>query len=936
LLVGRELERRTLVEAIDAVAAGRGGVALIQGEAGIGKTQLVDAVLERVGRQGLRVLRGTGNALESEWPFGLISHALGVGESHDPELTRVRRLISGGERRGKVDDSPGDGKAIRSQIVKEFADMLEHAAEDGPILLVLEDIHWADLETLSVLHRLEGIIVSLPLLLIASMRLLPSSPDLARLVSRLEDGSPGRISLGPLPLEDVATLAAQTVGARPGELLLQQIRGAGGNPLIVVETLAALARNGSITINGGVAESTTGERPGSISRILVRRLEELTTSTIELVRLCSVIGSAFTIDDVSLVLVEKPSDLMPRIEETLRAGILEPSGDRIAFRHDLLRDAVYEGIPESLRKSLHLQAARAFAAGGRQAAIVATHMALGAAVGDVEAVQWLRQAAASAALSPVIAAQLLEKAVALAGPDYADLGSLRAELVVALAWAGRLSEAEELAGKAVGIPAGSETIGLMHLAIAQAAVLRANYLEAARHLDAALECALKPHDRALTLGWLAYVLTPIRRTGRSVDLSREAIELGERVGSRGAIALGKVGLGFDAWYRGDVPALRSLMDEVLAQAEVEYQSPLAATQVVSMCMHAADLDLASEVDRALVLLAAAAERSGPGVSYLRQIASVERLIKNGEWDDAAAEAEAALAVGEAREFSWGWMYLRPSYAQLLVHRGDIVRAEAMLPKESEVVALQGEAGPFLPRIPWSLGLIAEARGDVSRALDLLRSAEGLMVDGPLPVYPFVAIDFIRLAVKSSEDGRVADCLERLDRAADHLGTDSARGTALRARGLVSNDPALLLKAVAVFRLSHRLGDLAAAIEEAGAALAPAPDGIALLEEALGMFDRFGAVHDVARIEALLRKAGVRRGARGRRQRPASGWASLTPTESRVAALVAEGLRNAEIAERLFISKNTLQTHVAHIFAKLGVNSRVELAVSVAAQGQSAV
>lgn len=132
--------------------------------------------------------------------------------------------------------------------------------------------------------------------------------------------------------------------------------------------------------------------------------------------------------------------------------------------------------------------------------------------------------------------------------------------------------------------------------------------------------------------------------------------------------------------------------------------------------------------------------------------------------------------------------------------------------------------------------------------------------------------------------------------------------------------------------SPRILDRASVLEEAGSAFGRAgrtEDAQALIDEALGLYEKLAAVRDIARADATLRELGIRRGRRGARTRPTTGWESLTKSETRVVPLVAEGLSNRRIADRLFVSPRTIQTHIAHIFSKLGVSSRVELATQAA-------
>ena len=139
---------------------------------------------------------------------------------------------------------------------------------------------------------------------------------------------------------------------------------------------------------------------------------------------------------------------------------------------------------------------------------------------------------------------------------------------------------------------------------------------------------------------------------------------------------------------------------------------------------------------------------------------------------------------------------------------------------------------------------------------------------------------------------------------------------------------MLLAAVAAYRRDPRPLLLAEALEDAALALVRAgrvAEARSLMEEAIAGYERLGARRDIARVLAALRTIGVRRGRRGPRQRPKKGWNSLTETERRVVQLVVEGLSNAKVGERLFISRRTVETHLSHVFAKLRISSRRELA-----------
>ena len=192
-------------------------------------------------------------------------------------------------------------------------------------------------------------------------------------------------------------------------------------------------------------------------------------------------------------------------------------------------------------------------------------------------------------------------------------------------------------------------------------------------------------------------------------------------------------------------------------------------------------------------------------------------------------------------------------------------------------------------------------------------------------------DLIRLALATGDAERARAVAAAVAGLAGRNQVPSLAAAALRCRGLADDDPETLAAAARACQPGTRPLELAGACEEAGAAYARQGDpdrARPLLEQALAIYERLDAGRDLARAEAVLRGAGLRRGRRGPRGRPQSGWASLTPAEHAVADLVADGLTNPQIGDRLYISRRTVHTHLVHVFAKLDIASRAQLAAQV--------
>jgi DNA-binding CsgD family transcriptional regulator len=199
-------------------------------------------------------------------------------------------------------------------------------------------------------------------------------------------------------------------------------------------------------------------------------------------------------------------------------------------------------------------------------------------------------------------------------------------------------------------------------------------------------------------------------------------------------------------------------------------------------------------------------------------------------------------------------------------------------------------------------------------------------------------DLIRLALASGDAERAQVVAAAVAGLAERNQVPSLTAAALRCRGLADDDPETLDAAAQAYQPGTRPLELAGACEDAGAAFARHADpGRArpLLEQALAIYEGLDAGRDLARAEAVLRAAGIRRGRRGPRGRPQYGWASLTPAERAIADLVADGLTNPQIGARLYISRRTVHTHLTHIFAKLDIASRAQLAAQVTRHGHQA-
>ncbi len=276
------------------------------------------------------------------------------------------------------------------------------------------------------------------------------------------------------------------------------------------------------------------------------------------------------------------------------------------------------------------------------------------------------------------------------------------------------------------------------------------------------------------------------------------------------------------------------------------------------------------------------------------------------------------------------MYALRVLSLIGLHRGDVRGAHEAATAAAE---LAGTGHRFRAQwATWARALLLEAEGKIADALATLAGGWdqcarlGLRLE-----FRLLGADLVRLALASGERELAREAAAAVAALAAENENSSLTGAALRCRGLAEEDPEVLLAAVRAYERGPRPLELALACEDAGTAFARQRNvdrGRPLLDQAITIYARLDAARDLARAEATLRAAGIRRGSRGARKRPRVGWQSLTPTERTVAGLVAEGLSNPQIGERLYVSYRTVQTHLAHVFAKLDISSRAQLAVEV--------
>jgi DNA-binding CsgD family transcriptional regulator len=922
-LIGRTSELDDLRSFLDRVARGTGGIVIIEGEAGIGKSRLLAAAIENAADVGFTVASGQAYEVERDRPFGALVDALNLRAGQGDHRDEIVALL----KRGSPDGAANDRNAsdVRFLIVERIVDLIENDSSSAPLLIGVEDLHWADPSTLLALHRLSAGIDHLPACVVCTVRPTPRTADLQSLFDTLFERGASTIALQPLVPNAVAELVAATVGAAPGTCLLEKISGAAGNPLFVTELLAALAQENLIDIADGVAEVRESSLPPSLTLTILRRIAFLSSAALETLRIASVLGVAFSLGDLGVVMKRSAADLVAAIEEAKAARLLGEAGDRLAFRHDLVRDAIYQDMLEPVRKALHLQTARALAAAGAPAPQVAIHMGLGADPGDVEASQWLQRAAReTAAQAPLVSVELLERAVELAGSDVRSGEDLSIALAWALLNAGRPIEAERV----VRPLSTSRRRAIRHAArraLSLALNFQGHWERAAQMLDDALsDSSLSPLERTRLMGERAYALLMFQPE-YAAAAAATAIQAADEHSDPLTSYLGQLILTWLRFFDGRLGEALAAADGAIEHAAaVRGEDPRAAEAEQLRCWILAFSDRTDDAEAAFDMYRREYE-DGSWVKWARYYTGISYLYFNlGRWDDAVAEAQTGVAACDEAGLHNDAAICRQLLCYIAVRRDDLSAAESHLRQ--------------IPGAMWTRAVVAEAKHDTAQLEEILTSYRPSL-ESPrpwhMPLAAVVARDWVRLYRAAGDIDGARAMTEVIEEAAQRGPIASVEGTALGCRGLAEDNVELLLASAERLRRSPRLHARAQACEDAGVAVAAGgavDEAATLLLEAIELYESMGALRDAARVDAALRALGVRRGRRGPRRRPRFGWESLTETEQRIVALVAEGQTYREIGQRLFISRRTVETHVAHVFAKLGMSSRRELAEMVRRRG----
>jgi len=975
--VGRAAELAELEAAWRDAAAGRPSLAFVAGESGVGKSRLLTELDRRVTQAGARVLAGDCVELGAgELPYAPVVAALRplMREAPDPALGRLPpalraelgAVLPGLGPLPAAAGGPGEpAGAAQGRLFEALLALLDELAADAPLLVIVEDLHWADSSTRAFLAFLARSLCGERVLLVASYRAdeLHRRHPLRPLLAQLErEPRARRIELRPLTREELAEQLEGILTAPPPPELVARLWGRSeGNPLFTEELLAA-----GLDGRGGL--------PPTLRDALMLRTERLSTAAQELVRILAV-GRRLDDDLLAAVSGLDSRELREALREAVAAHLLEASADgTYAFRHALLREVVDDDLLPGERAHLHLGLARAMeesaagAAGAHLAAGIAHHYqgagdrpaALSAASRAAEAAQRVHAHGEEAGLleRALELWDMVPEAEALTGGDRVDL------LMRAGRARGRNNEpgrAEALlrtALEAVDLAAEPERAAALMERLSHAQ-WHAGRQEAALQTAARALKLLGPDrataTRAGLLSWQAKAYMLMGRYRRAVEWARDALAVAEAVGDRVAEGRALNAHGVSAMSLGDVDDGEAALRRAMAMArELDLVEDLSTAHV-----NLADgLHQAGRSGQALEVLRegiAVAERARARTTWMR-LTLAEILLDTGGWD----EVEALLPALDRGLQGTTLLFGELTRATLALHRGRDEEAEAPLARAAVLAAdnlepqFTGPLGALDAERHRRTGDLAAAAAAVDLALDriLCCTDDGTRVARVAAVGVDVQADVAQRArdrgdpeAAAAAAGRAevlaafvaAAAADAPDRGLEAAHLASARADLARARG--ADGPAAWRAVRDAWTAAGRPYPAAqAALREAEAFVAANDRDAARapLSAAGAAADALGAGHLRREVHRLAARARVRLDGAGADAAPRDAEVpggpaepedpfDLTPRERQVLALLAEGATNREIGRHLFMAEKTASVHVSRILAKLGVRSRGQAA-----------
>jgi DNA-binding CsgD family transcriptional regulator len=933
-LLEREHQLERVDELVRSAAEGRGAIAAVVGGPGEGKTALLGQARQIAAAAGLRVCRARGSELEREFALGAARQLLEpVVRTLDPE---ARRLLLRGAAALAANVLDVDGGAARAPGQSFAAQhglywLLAGLAESQPVLLVLDDAHWADRASLEWLAYLGSRVEDLAVLVMIATR--DRDPEAVNGPLPVLMGNPHLelLRVGVLGEGAVGTLTERALDATPDERFATSLhRVTGGNPFAVHELLKELEQ-AAVAPTAAAAVELGTRAPEALQRNVLMRIGRLRPAAGSAAQALAVLGDRAVPRHVA-ILAELDLDATAHaLDALVREGTLA-RGPTLAFGHPLVRTAVYDALPVRRRARLHARAASILDENGADPEAVAAHLLLSDPEGSVESVRNLRAAAVAAIRRGAPSAAVTYLTRALSEPPSARE---RASLLAELARAETLIRSPAALGhiqEALGVSEDPMQRAHLRWLLSDVLFFAGEWDPALAQLEQALtelgerdlDLTLRLEGRLLTLGTLDARAAATARAAAEQRLSHLREHTRRKLDGARPLRLNLALL----LARGAHPPaeLLPLLEQGLDGGRFLERESSDAVEAV----HAAfSLVLIDRLDDALAFtdaMLADATARGSVLGFLagstfRALANLRR----GALAEAEADASPALELALEQGLHFTIPFTAGYLALILRERGRVEQAAELLAPIPLSAQLAGTpAGVTLLE---ARGRVHRALGDTRHAIEDLRACgEACEVIGV--VNPNVAPwrSELALALRDSSPVQARELVASELALARRAGVPRGVGVALRASALlapVAEREALLSDAVATLERSPAPLELACALIDLGAHLRRQGHRVRA-REPLGRGLELAHRARAEPLATLAREELLAAGARPRRPW-LTGVDALTPSELRVARLAAAGHSNQEVAQSLFITTQTVKGHLSSAYRKLGIGSRHELA-----------
>jgi DNA-binding CsgD family transcriptional regulator len=885
---------------------GASGVVLISGDAGVGKTALLSEICRRAAYMNIRIARSKCDEIEQAWPGAPMVGLLRTGA--DPLLTAAEFEEIGGLT------------AAPMLLVDRIAGHLARLADGQRLLIAVDDVQWADRVSRYALRALISRLVEVPVVWVLASR----SDDVGLAVSAADTVGVEHIRLGPLADRAVADIARDRIGPNLDARLEEMLDAAGGNAFLAVQIIDGVAQQAENAGMDGI--------PAPFRSAVRQRLTGLSDAARRLVEAAAVGGRPMSIIDLAELCEMTASPAYDRaVNDAVASALVKSTGAELNFGHDLVKDAVYELIAPNARRELHTRLACHLVNKIGDPVLAAAHARVAATAGDIGNARIMLEAAEALIIaSAVDAADLALQAFRTLRPGQPQWLELGERTVSVLSRTQRASDAIAVADALLATVDDADVVGRIETYTVRPLWLSGHSAALVERAERAIARAGAQHEHiARFRAARALAHTRILTADQATAEADEALVEARASHDHEALAF--------ALQAAGEAAHNERRHQLALKCFRELRS---VTGVPYLAEEIMELQLLDRYDDAQILLdSATADSGGKAGSLLPDLlfAQLKQHYNLGRLQEADETAALLVELGQV------------TGTTVHVIEGVLMRATvALLRGESELAAQRLRPAMRLadddairhPGVSFLAGWLITEQGDfdsgprmLSELLDTSRRTRSYWAWWPCYATVLFSIGLVSGATDITE--RTVELAEEGARRNPDVAT--LHGLALNLRGRRDGNLGMMAESVEILQRSPRPVLRAAGAEHYGRLLLSVGEREAALDQfdaAWDVYDGMGAFAPRARVQRLMREAGARRakwvGDHTHVEKP-----SLTEAERRVAYLIANGHTNKATAKSLGISINTVGTHLRSIYAKLGVQSRVQLANTLRELGEIA-